>query len=69
MFGFDVGGKTFKINKEDLAYADAGGGMVYGGIQSSGDLAFSIYGDTFLKNVYAVFDVVSNPFFDIELLF
>ena len=49
----------FIINKEDLAYADAGNGMTFGGIQSRGDLPFNIYGDTWLKCVYAIFDVVS----------
>ena len=34
--------------------------MTYGGIQSRGDLPFSIYGDTFLKNVYCIFDVVRS---------
>lgn len=35
-------------------------GYTYGGIQSRGDLPFDIYGDTFLKNVYAIFDVVRS---------
>ena len=38
---------------------DIGGGYCYGGCQSRGDLPFSILGDVFLKNVYAIFDVVS----------
>ncbi|KAK3054569.1 hypothetical protein LTR09_004298 [Extremus antarcticus] len=54
--GFDIGGKTFKLNKEDLGYAPIGSGMVYGGVQSAGDLPSNILGDTFLKAVYAVFD-------------
>ena len=54
----DIGGKMFAINKEDLAYADIGNGMTFGGIQSRGDLPFSIYGDTWLKSCYAIFDLV-----------
>ncbi|KAL8739204.1 MAG: hypothetical protein Q9181_000095 [Wetmoreana brouardii] len=50
---FDVGGKEFAVQKEDLAFADAGHGMTYGGIQSRGDLPFDILGDTWLKGVYA----------------
>ncbi|KAK5164931.1 uncharacterized protein LTR77_009596 [Saxophila tyrrhenica] len=56
VIGFDIGGKTFRLNKEDLAYAPVGSGMVYGGVQSAGDLPFNILGDVFLKAVYAVFD-------------
>ena len=49
-----VGDNLFTINKEDLAFADAGNNMVYGGIQSRGQMTFDILGDTFLKSVYAV---------------
>jgi hypothetical protein len=49
-----VGGKQYTIQKEDLSFADAGNGMVYGGIQSRGNNAFDILGDTFLKSIYAV---------------
>lgn len=51
---FAVGEKQFSVNKADLAFADAGNGMTYGGIQSRGDLTFDILGDTFLKGIYAV---------------
>lgn len=51
---FAVGDKQFNVNKADLAFADAGNGMSYGGIQSRGDLSFDILGDTFLKGIYAV---------------
>jgi hypothetical protein len=37
-----------------LGFADAGNGMVYGGIQSRGTMTFDILGDTFLKGIYAV---------------
>ena len=49
-----VGDQQFTINKEDLSFADAGNGNVYGGIQSRGDMTFDILGDTFLKSIYAV---------------
>lgn len=51
---FAVGGQQFPVQKEDLGFADAGNGMVYGGIQSRGSMTFDILGDTFLKSVYAV---------------
>lgn len=53
---FAVGNKQFVVQKEDLAFADAGSGMVYGGIQSRGTMTFDILGDTFLKGIYAIFD-------------
>jgi hypothetical protein len=49
-----VGDTQYTIQKEDLAFADAGNGMVYGGIQSRGTMTFDILGDTFLKSIYAV---------------
>ncbi|KAL9112271.1 MAG: hypothetical protein Q9227_003389 [Pyrenula ochraceoflavens] len=48
---FAVGDKQFAVQKEDLGFADAGNGMVYGGIQSRGDMTFDILGDTWLKGV------------------
>ncbi len=51
---FAVGGNQFAVQKEDLGFADAGNGMVYGGIQSRGSMTFDILGDTFLKGIYAV---------------
>ena len=51
---FAVGDQQFSVHKQDLAFADAGNGMVYGGIQSRGDMTFDILGDTFLKGIYAV---------------
>ena len=49
-----VGDNQYTIQKEDLSFADAGNGMVYGGIQSRGTMTFDILGDVFLKAVYAV---------------
>lgn len=51
---FAVGDQQFAVKKEDLAFADAGNGMSYGGIQSRGSMTFDILGDTWLKSVYAV---------------
>lgn len=51
-----VGDIEYEIRKADLAYADVGNGFTYGGIQSRGDLSFDVFGDTFLKSVYAVSD-------------
>ena len=51
---FAVGDQEFAVPKEALAFADAGNGTVYGGIQSRGDMTFDILGDTFLKGIYAV---------------
>ncbi|KAK6343532.1 hypothetical protein TWF730_011122 [Orbilia blumenaviensis] len=56
----DVGGKSFFIQKEDLGFADAGNGYIYGGIQSRGDLPLDILGDTFLKGHYVIFDVANK---------
>ncbi|PQE05839.1 Peptidase aspartic catalytic protein [Rutstroemia sp. NJR-2017a BVV2] len=59
---FAVGGKQFAVQKEDLGFADAGNGMVYGGIQSRGSMTFDILGDTFLKGIYAIFDQGNTRF-------
>jgi hypothetical protein len=59
---FAVGGKQFAVQKEDLSFADAGNGMVYGGIQSRGSMTFDILGDTFLKSIYAIFDQGNTRF-------
>jgi len=59
---FAVGDTQFAVQKEDLGFADAGNGMVYGGIQSRGSMTFDILGDTFLKGIYAIFDQGNNRF-------
>lgn len=59
---FAIGEKQFAVQKEDLAFADAGSGMVYGGIQSRGSMTFDILGDTFLKSIYAIFDQGNTRF-------
>ncbi|CAG7997125.1 unnamed protein product [Penicillium nalgiovense] len=59
---FAVGEKQFVVQKEDLGFAEAGSGYVYGGIQSRGTMTMDILGDTFLKAIYAVFDVSNLRF-------
>jgi len=59
---FAVGGKQFQVQQEDLAFAEAKTGYVYGGIQSRGTMTFDILGDTFLKSVYAIFDQGNTQF-------
>lgn len=49
-----IGEHFFYLQKEDLAYSDAGNGYVFGGVQSRGDMPLDILGDTFLKGIYAV---------------
>ena len=43
-----------QVSGKDLAFADAGDGYVFGGVQSRGNMDFDIFGDIFLKNVYVV---------------
>ncbi|KAJ5504079.1 hypothetical protein N7463_006953 [Penicillium fimorum] len=57
VISFAVGDKQFVVQKEDLGFAEAKSGYVYGGIQSRGTMTMDILGDTFLKAIYAVFDV------------
>lgn len=59
---FAVGDQQFAVPKEALAFADAGNGNVYGGIQSRGDMSFDILGDSFLKGIYAIFDQGNTRF-------
>lgn len=51
---FAVGDKQFAVQKEDLGFAEAKEGYIYGGIQSRGSMPIDILGDTFLKAIYAV---------------
>jgi hypothetical protein len=49
-----IGDAQVNFQKEDLGFADAGNGMVYGSIQSRGTMDMDIYGDAVLKAMYAV---------------
>ncbi|TGJ85162.1 hypothetical protein E0Z10_g3576 [Xylaria hypoxylon] len=62
-FKVAVGDKEFLIQKEDLAFAPTDDGKNwYGGVQSRGSMPFNIYGDTFLKSVYAIWDQGNTRF-------
>ncbi|EMD90813.1 hypothetical protein COCC4DRAFT_68584 [Bipolaris maydis ATCC 48331] len=52
-----IGNQQVEFQKEDLGFADAGNGMVYGSIQSRGSMNMDIYGDAVLKAIYAIFDM------------
>jgi len=52
-----IGDAMVTFQKEDLGFADAGDGMVYGSIQSRGSMDMDIYGDAVLKAMYAIFDM------------
>ena len=57
-----IGDAMVTFQKEDLGFADAGDGMVYGSIQSRGSMDMDIYGDAVLKAMYAVSCHVSSEF-------
>ncbi|EXJ94865.1 hypothetical protein A1O1_03263 [Capronia coronata CBS 617.96] len=59
---FAVGSKQIVIEKEHLSFAAYNSTMVFGGIQSQGNLNFNIFGDVFLQGVYAVFDAGNKQF-------
>ncbi|EME44244.1 hypothetical protein DOTSEDRAFT_71924 [Dothistroma septosporum NZE10] len=59
---FAVGDTLFTINPEELPFQDLGDGTYYGGIQSRGDQNFDIFGDVFLRSVYAIFDQGNQRF-------
>ena len=62
-----VGGAKVPLHQDDIRYGDdEKEGYCYGGIQDRGHLRFDIFGDTFLKSVYAVSD---SRFPDIAPLF
>ncbi|CAN9169892.1 unnamed protein product [Alternaria alternata] len=52
-----IGDSMVTFQKEDLGFADAGNGNVYGSIQSRGSMDMDIYGDAVLKAMYAIFDM------------
>lgn len=59
---FAVGDNLFTVNPEELPFQDLGDGTYYGGIQSRGDQSFDIFGDVFLRSVYAIFDQGNKRF-------
>lgn len=57
-FNVNIGGKVFVVPGSYINYAPANnaGTTCFGGIQSNTGIGFTIFGDIFLKSVYAVFD-------------
>ena len=57
-FNVNIGTGTFTVPGSYMIYAPLASGSTtcFGGIQSSRGFGFNIFGDVFLKSVYAVFD-------------
>lgn len=57
-FTVDIGGTTFTVPGSYLNYAptDSTGQTCFGGLQYNTNIGLSIFGDVFLKSVYAIFD-------------
>ena len=56
-----VGDNNVTIAKTDILYSDTDfPGYIVGGLQSNDGIGTSIYGDTWLRNVYAIFDLGSG---------
>ncbi|KAL5361396.1 aspartic peptidase domain-containing protein [Aspergillus floccosus] len=58
----DIGGRVVAMPKENLAFAEAKPGYMYGGIQSRGHGQLDILGANFLEGVYAIFDISGDRF-------
>jgi len=58
-FTVTVSGQDFVVPGKSINFgaADQSGQTCFGGIQSAGDIGLSIYGDVFLKQVFAIFDL------------
>jgi len=57
-FNVNIGGKLFVVPGSYINYApaNAAGTTCFGGIQANTGIGFTIFGDIFLKSVYAIFD-------------
>jgi len=55
-----IGGTEFTVPGSDINMGDDGEGQCLGGIQSDASIGQAIYGDVFLKSVFAVFDLGTN---------
>jgi len=51
-----IGGQPFVISGSLLNYAPVSSSLCFGGLQPNTGMGFSIFGDVFLKSVFAVFD-------------
>ncbi|KAF2864306.1 aspartyl protease [Piedraia hortae CBS 480.64] len=59
-FNIQIGSQTISVPGYLLTYSPVGQGMCFGGIQPSQQRDFNIFGDIFLKAVYAVFDMTQD---------
>ena len=57
-----VGDNLFTVNPSDLAFQQIDNTWTFGGLQSVGDLGMDIFGDVFLRSVYAIFDQGNTRF-------
>lgn len=55
-FNVAIGGHTFTVPGSYINYAPLSTTTCFGGIQSDSGIGFAIFGDIFLKSVFAVFD-------------
>ena len=57
-FNVAIGGATYTVPGSYINYTpiDSAGTTCFGGIQANTGIGFSIFGDIFLKSVFAVFD-------------
>ncbi len=57
-FHVSIGGKVFTVPGSYVNFSPGtnGGSQCFGGIQANTGLGFTIFGDVFLKSVFAVFD-------------
>ncbi|KAK5132526.1 hypothetical protein LTR08_008910 [Meristemomyces frigidus] len=55
-FNVAIGGKTFVVPGSYINYAPISTSQCFGGIQANTGIGFTIFGDIFLKSVFAVFD-------------
>lgn len=57
-FNVEIGGTVFSVPGDLINYAPINkkGKQCFGGIQPNTGIGFSIFGDIFLKSVYAIFD-------------
>lgn len=64
-FGVEVGGYMVTLTgSQQITFSPLGDGTCFGGIQGNQGQGLQIFGDTFLKNVFAVFDA-SGPQFGV----
>ena len=55
-FNVAIGGKTFTVPGSYINFAPISSTQCFGGIQANTGIGFTIFGDIFLKAVFAIFD-------------